>query len=148
MKTIRFTREGFEELKKKLETLKDQRPSAVLDLKKARDQGDLSENGYYKSARLKLTEIDRNLRFLGFQLKNAFIVENKNKNIVGIGTKVKLSNGITFLLVGDLEAKPSEKKISLLSPIGQALEGKRQGDKVEITTPQGKLSYKIIELIN
>lgn len=148
MKTIRFTKEGFEELKKKLETLKNQRPSAVLDLKKARDQGDLSENGYYKSARLKLTEIDRNLRLIGFQVKNAFIVENKNKNIVGIGTRVKLSNGITFLIVGDLEAKPSEKKISLLSPIGQALEGKKQGDKVEITTPQEKLSYKILEVIN
>ena len=54
MKNIRFTKEGFETLKKTYEDLKNSRPAAVLDLKRAREMGDLSENGYYKAARAKL----------------------------------------------------------------------------------------------
>ena len=54
MNNIKFTKDGFEKLKQELHSLENERPSAVLDLKKARDMGDLSENGYYKAARFKL----------------------------------------------------------------------------------------------
>lgn len=147
MKNIRFTKKGFDALKKAYEDLKNSRPYAVSDLKRAREMGDLSENGYYKAARAKLSEIDRNLRKFLFELKSADVVKNSNNHQVGIGHTVKLSNGkkeIIFHIVGDLEADPSQKKISLLSPLGQALEGKKAGNKIEITTPSGKISYEII----
>lgn len=127
---IRFSKVGFEKLKKKFERLNSERPSAVLDLKKAREMGDLSENGYYKSARAKLSSIDRNLKYLTHQIKNAYVVEQ----IQGIG------------VVGDLEANPSERKISLLSPIGRALENRKIGEIVEIKTPNGNTFYKIIKI--
>ena len=149
MKNIRFTKNGFDALKKTYENLKNSRPDAVLDLKRARDMGDLSENGYYKAARAKLSEIDRNLRKFLIELKSADVVESKDNHQVGIGHTVKLSDGkkeTIFQIVGDLEADPSQKKISLLSPLGQALERKKVGDKAEITTPKGKLSYKIIKI--
>ena len=149
MKNIRFTKKGFETLKKKYEDLRNSRPAAVLDLKRAREMGDLSENGYYKAARAKLSEIDKNLRTLLFELKSADVVKSSVNNKVGIGRTVKLSDGkkeIIFQILGDLEADPSQKKISLLSPLGQALERKKVGDRAEIITPSGKISYKIIKI--
>ena len=149
MKNIRFTKKGFETLKKTYEDLKGSRPAAVLDLKKAREMGDLSENGYYKAARAKLSEIDRNLRKFLIELKSADVVESSESNKVGIGRTVKLSDGkkeIIFQIVGDLEADPRQGKISLLSPLGQALERKKVGDRGEIITPSGKISYEIIKI--
>lgn len=149
MKRIRFTKKGFEELKKKYEELKSARPPAILDLKKARDMGDLSENGYYKSARSKLSQIDSTLRHLLFQIKGAAVVIHTNKDFIGIGSKVVLRNKekeLVIELVGDMESDPAKKKISLLSPIGLALEGKKAGDKIEIQTPQGKSFYIVIKV--
>lgn len=146
MKNIRFTKKGFNKLKKTYEDLKNSRPYAVADLKRARELGDLSENGYYKAARAKLSEIDRNLRKFLIELKSAIVVESKNNLQVDIGHSVKLSDGgqeKIFQIVGDLEADPTQGKISLLSPLGQALEGKTVGDTAKITTPKGSISYKI-----
>lgn len=146
---IRFTKSGFEKLKIDLESLMKERPVAVLDLKKAREMGDLSENGYYKAARSKLSSIDHNLRKLSYQIKNASVITNVNKKYVGIGSTVTLEkNGekVTYQITGDLEANPSEKKISLLSPIGRALENKQVGSEVKIVTPKEKIYFKLIEI--
>ena len=149
MKNIRFTKIGFDKLKKDYENLQKNRPLAVADLKKARDMGDLSENGYYKAARSKLSEIDRNLRTLLYEIKNAVVIAGAHKNIVNIGSIIKLSDGkkeIKLNIVGDLESDPSLGKISLLSPIGRAVENKKAGDKVDILTPSGIVTYKIISI--
>ncbi|MEK7559262.1 MAG: GreA/GreB family elongation factor [Patescibacteria group bacterium] len=149
MKNIRFTKKGFEALKIAYEDLKNSRPSAVADLKRAREMGDLSENGYYKAARAKLSEIDRNLRKFLIELRSADVVKESDRHQVGIGRTVKLSDGkkeTVFQIVGDLEADPTQKKISLLSPLGQALERKKIGDKAEIITPSGKIHYKITKI--
>ncbi|MEK7185936.1 MAG: GreA/GreB family elongation factor [Patescibacteria group bacterium] len=149
MKNIRFTKIGFDKLKKDYENLQKNRPIAVADLKKARDMGDLSENGYYKAARSKLSEIDRNLRTLLYEIKNAVVIAGADKNAINIGSIIRLSDGkkeIKLSIVGDLEANPSLGKISLLSPIGQAVENKKAGDKVDIATPSGIITYKIISI--
>lgn len=146
---IRFTKNGFERLKIDLENLIKERPMAVLDLKKAREMGDLSENGYYKAARSKLSSIDHNLRKLSYQIKNASVIVNTGKKYVSVGSSVTLQKDgkeVTYYITGDLEAKPSENKISLLSPVGRALENKLIGSNVEITTPRGKISYKLIKI--
>lgn len=146
---IRFTKSGLEKIKKDITILIKDRPKAVADLKKSRDMGDLSENGYYKSAKSKLSSIDYQLRKLYYQIKNATVVQGNNKDYVEIGSSVTLKNEyreVTYNLVGDLEADPREHKISLLSPIGRALENKEIGSRIEIVTPKGKIYYKLIKI--
>ncbi len=149
VKQIRFTKEGYEKLKEEHKTLLAQRKPAVEDLKKARDMGDLSENGYYKSARSKLSFIDARTRSIAYSLKHAHIMDHVLTNTVAIGNTVTLMHEkreITYQIVGDLEANPKEQKISLKSPIGKALNGKKVGDNVIVYTPSGRTIYSIIKI--
>lgn len=146
---IRFTKEGFEKLKKEHEELLKQRPPAVAELKKAREMGDLSENGYYKASKQKLNFIDGQLRRTAHALKYAEIIESISSDIVEIGRTVTISDGTVervYEMVGDWEADPSQGKLSLLSPIGKAIVGKKVGDEVTIEIPVGKKIYKITAL--
>lgn len=150
---IRFTKEGYEKLKKEYADLIRQRPLAVLDLKKAREMGDLSENGYYKAARQKLNFIDGRLKRFSDFLKRADIIDTDGKKFpidtVYIGSTVRLSDGKrekTYQIVGDLEASPSEGKLSLLSPVGRAIMGRQLNEEVNIKTPAGEFIYKIVKI--
>ena len=149
MKQIRFTKEGFEKTKQEYENLLQQRPAVVEDLKQAREMGDLKENGYYQASRQKLSYIDGRLFRLQMDMKYAVIIEAPAGNGVSIGSKVTLTDGekeITYHIVGDFEANPAEGKISLLSPIGKALEGKKAQEKIHLELPKGKVTYTIIAL--
>jgi transcription elongation factor GreA len=146
---IRFTKEGFEKLKQEHEDLLSQRPYAVSELKKAREMGDLSENGYYKASKQKLNFIDGQLRRTEHALKYADIIESGGADIVEIGKTVTLSDGKIeriYEVVGDWEADPSAGKISLLSPIGKAITNKKVGDEIVIEIPAGKKIYSITAL--
>lgn len=147
MKTIRFTKEGYERLKKEQEDLLKERIPTLADLKKAREMGDLKENGLYQATRFKLTFLDRRLRVIGYTLKQAVVVEGSKHDAIAIGTIVKLSDGkkeIIYQIVGDLEADPKQGKISLLSPLGKALEGKKAGGTTRIQTPHHIANYTIL----
>lgn len=113
------------------------------ELAKARAMGDLSENGYYKGARAKLSHIDWQLKRLKDQIQRAMIIDSTSNEFINIGSIVELSNGKTYEIVGDLEANPGSGKISLLSPIGKALKDKSMGDEISIETPNGKVSLTI-----
>lgn len=146
MRQIRFTKEGFEKMQQEYNELLKQRPAVVEDLKKAREMGDLRENGYYKASRQKLSFIDGRLFRLKTEMKLAVIVEAADINEVTIGSTVTLTDGENeriYTIVGDLEANPSEGKISLLSPLGRAVDGKKVGEEVHLETPRGKVIYKI-----
>lgn len=146
---IRSTRKGFEKLKKDYEAVLRQRPIAVADLKKARDMGDLSENGYYKAARMKLSQIDYLIRKLSMDIKKSIVLEQANTDFIGVGNTVTLKNDkgeVVYHVVGDLEANPQEKKISLLSPLGRAINERRVGERVTIKTPRGKVTYSISKI--
>lgn len=146
---IRFTKEGFKKLKKEHEELLAQRPHAVSELKKAREMGDLSENGYYKASKQKLNFIDGQLRRSAHAIKYAEIIESGGTDMVQIGRTVTLSDGKIdriYKIVGDWEADPSSGKLSLLSPIGKAIANKKVGDEVIIEIPAGKKVYKIAAL--
>lgn len=150
---IRFTKQGYEKLKEEYNDLLRQRPFAVEDLKKAREMGDLSENGYYKESKFKLNFIDSQLRRFTDYLKRADIIDSDGQKLpidtVFIGSKVTLSDGEkekTYQIVGDLEAQPSEGKLSLLSPVGRAIVGKSLNSEVEIETPAGTFAYKITKI--
>ena len=149
MRQIRFTKEGFEKAQQEYEELRKQRPAVVEDLKKARELGDLKENGYYQASRQKLSYIDGRLFRLKMDMKCAVIIEGAAGDRVSIGSQVTLVNEkeeIVYRIVGDFEANPSEGKISLLSPLGRAIDGKKIGNEVALETPRGKMVYKLVAI--
>ena len=83
MRIIPFTKLGFEELEKQLEVEVSKRPDAVKTLTRAREMGDLSENGLYKAAKQELNDLDRNIRNLKYLIKYANITVPTNNNFVG-----------------------------------------------------------------
>ena len=146
-----LTPKGLEELKKELEELKKtKRPEVVMRLSAARDMGDLSENAEYTAAREELAFIDNRLDELELLLKQAVIIDDKhNTQAISLGSEVTLEvNGKkeVFMIVGEWEADPMEKKISHESPLGKALMGKTVGDKIEVEAPAGKISYKVVSI--
>lgn len=149
MKQIRFTKLGYEKLKNEQQNLIEERKLAVIDLQKARAMGDLSENGYYKASKAKLGSIDSRLRRYSNILEQAIVIESTNSSQVGIGSTVELSDGNVakkFIIVGDLEADPIASKISLLSPLGKAVSGKKKGDTVVVQSPTGSKKYTITKV--
>ncbi|KKQ42805.1 MAG: Transcription elongation factor GreA [Microgenomates group bacterium GW2011_GWC1_37_8] len=150
-KKIELTSQGAIELKKELDELVNiKRPKVVDRLSNARSQGDLAENSDYHNAKDELEFLDGRIEELEGVLKNAVVVKgNGNGKVHGVslGTKVTVkSNGQPHLfhIVGEWEADPAEKKISHTSPLGQALLGKKVGDKVEVEAPAGKVMYEIL----
>lgn len=120
---------------------------AVANLRTAREMGDLSENGAYKAARFELSSIDRELRRLAYLLRyGAVAVISRTTDVVGFGNRVTVDDGkrqITFVLVEQFESNPKEYKLSLQSPIGRAVAGKKVGDQVTVTAPEGQTVYTI-----
>ena len=148
---IQITKQGFGSLKKDLGELMDvKRPKLVERLSYARSQGDLSENSDYQNAKEELEFLDGRISELQEVLKNAVVVGGKSKNDeASIGTKVTLKTDgkeHIYQIVGDWEADPINKKISHTSPLGQALVGKKAGDKIEVEAPAGKITYKILAI--
>ena len=149
MDRIRFTQAGFDELTKELEELRAARPAVILDVSKARELGDLKENGYYQASKAKLRSIDSRITHVNYYLKTGLIIADTKGKGVTIGSKVIINNGkkdMTYHFVGDLEANPSEGKLSLLSPLGRAIEGKEEGQSFDLELPAGKVTYKIVKV--
>ena len=148
---FQITKEGYESLKKELAELTDvKRPKAVERLSYARQQGDLAENSDYHNAKEELEFLDGRISELEEVLKDAVLVScNGNKSRVAVGTKVTVKSNHTqhiFAIVGEWEANPVAKKISHTSPLGQALMGKKIGDKVQVEAPAGKVIYEILAI--
>ena len=150
-KQTQLTKEGLEALKQELAGLVEaKRPQLVERLSFARSQGDLAENNDYQNAKDELEFLDGRIAELEEVIRSAVVVcGNGKKNAVGLGTKVTLKvNGKEhcFNIVGEWEADPMAKKISHTSPLGQALVGKKVGEKVEVEAPVGKLKYEILAI--
>lgn len=153
-KKIYLTKEGLEELKKEYgELSKTKRPDVLSRVSQARSMGDLSENAEYVAARDELSFIDGRIDELEELLKQAvLIVESTSKSsnhVIKLGSKVTLNvkgKKEIFMVVGEWEADPKDKKISHESPLGKALIGKRIGEKVEVEAPAGKVIYTIVSV--
>jgi len=148
-KTYRLTQEGVDELKAEHAELVGQRPQVADRIKHARELGDLSENAEYQSAREEQDRLESRISELENVLRNMQIIKKpKSSGKVVLGSTVVLKDGktITYQVVGTIEADPTAGKISDESPIGKALMGKAVGDKVELKTPAGGHTYKVIEI--
>lgn len=149
IKKILLTSEGLKEKEDEKTELKAQRVEAVKELVIARNMGDLSENGAYKAARFRLSGIDRRLRYIEGVLRRVTIIEKRTDGRVGIGSKVQINDGKTelnLIIVDGHESDFMRGKISLYSPIGKALMGRRKGETIEVTTISGKIAYTITEI--
>jgi transcription elongation factor GreA len=147
---IPFTKEGLEDIKKKYKELQDARPEAVNNLTKSRELGDLSENGFYKAARARLSSIDNQLFRYEMMIKLAVVDEDAPKDVIVLGSKVVVHDGSAereFQIVGNYEADPASGKITTNSPIGKALVGRKIGEKVKVSIPSGYLDLQIIKLV-
>ena len=153
-KKIYLTKDGLGELKKEFEELsKIKRPDVLSRVSQARSLGDLSENAEYVAAREELSFIDGRIDELEELLKQAVLISesgSKSTNhAVKLGSRVTLNvkgKKEAFMVVGEWEADPKEKKISHESPLGKALIGKKVGEKVEVEAPAGKVLYTIVSV--
>jgi transcription elongation factor GreA len=146
-KKIKFTKEYYQKMAADFKNLTKKREGAVINLRTAREMGDLSENGAYKAARFELSSIDRELRRLTYLLRFGEVVETVNKDYIDFGSRVTLDDGkqqLTFTLVSGYESDPGKQKLSIYSPIGRVVMGKRKGDKVIVNAPAGQKTYTIV----
>ncbi len=146
-----ISKKGFKKVQQEYQELKKvKRPQVVERVQKARAMGDLSENSEYHSAKESLRFIDRRIRELDEIINNAQVLDEKlDVTTVQIGNKVVIKHDNKkeeYMIVGEYEADPLKKKISSSSPIGQALIGKKSGDKATVKTPAGEVIYDIIHL--
>ena len=149
-----YTEKGLKELREKLDHLKDvERPRASQAIGEARDKGDLSENAEYDAAKEAQGMLEMEISKLEETLSNARIIDesklDSSKVLVHSMVKIKnLTNSaiMKYKLVAQSEANLAQGKISVDSPIGKGLLGKKLGDIAEIEIPNGNVKFEILEI--
>ena len=147
-----LTEEGYKKLEEELAYLKGPRKMEVAEkIKQAREYGDLSENSEYDEAKNEQALLEAKIAETEAMLRSAKIVDKVSTNSVGIGTTVKLydyefEEEIEYHIVGATEIDIAQMKISVESPVGRALFGKRKDDEVEVEVPDGVNKYKILDI--
>jgi transcription elongation factor GreA len=149
-----FTGEGLKKLQDELNHLKTiERPSISRQIAEAREKGDLSENAEYDAAKDAQGLLELKISKLEELLATARLIDESKIDIskVSVLSKVKIRNTqnkaeMTYTLVTENEADLKSGKISVTSPIGKGLLGKKKGETVEISVPSGMLKFEIIEI--
>jgi transcription elongation factor GreA len=149
--TTPITKKGYEALKAEVERLKrEERPKIIEAIAEARSHGDLSENAEYEAAKERQGFIESRISELERRLADARIIDTSqlSSNTVVFGATVLLLDLQSrqekqFTLVGQDEADLKNGRISVQSPVGRALIGRRVGDQVEVTTPARVVEYEI-----
>ena len=148
---MKLTRDSYtklmQELEKKKTTIRKEISDKIRDTK---EFGDLSENTAYDNAREQEAFNEGRIKELENILREAKIITIKaDKSKVSIGDTVELSydnKKIEVIIVDSQQANPEEKKISIESPLGKAILKHKQGDIIDVETPNGKITYKVIKI--
>ena len=149
-----LTEEGLKKLQDELAQLKNvERPSISRQIAEARDKGDLSENAEYDAAKDAQGLLELKISKMEELLASSRIIEESKLDIskVSVLCKVKIRNlankaEMSYMLVAENEADLKSGRISVGSPIGKGLLGKKVGEVAEITTPAGKLNFEILDI--
>ena len=149
-----YTEEGLKELRDKLDHLKDiERPRASQAIGEARDKGDLSENAEYDAAKEAQGMLEMKISKLEATLSNARLIDESQLDLskVLVLSKVTIKNlnnqmQLNYTLVAESEADLKSGKISVSSPIGKGLLGKKVGEIAEVTVPSGTLKFEIVSI--
>jgi transcription elongation factor GreA len=155
MEQIPITRRGYETLKKELERLKRvERPENIKAIEEARAHGDLSENAEFHAAKERQGFIEGRIVDLGYKLGNADIIDTEKlpKDRIVFGSRVLVENVDTgesyeYQLVGPDESDIKKGRISVTSPLGKGLIGKKAYDELTVQVPNGKRSFEVIEIL-
>ncbi|MEK7381996.1 MAG: transcription elongation factor GreA [Elusimicrobiota bacterium] len=147
-----LTRAGYNKLTLDLKGLIKQKAQLSLDIGEAREKGDLKENAEYHSAKEKLGEVMGRISKIQDKLQSAKIIDEMDipKDTVAIGTTVSLEDSdgdtVEYSLVGEDESDPAEGRISVQSPLGSGLLGRKSKETVEVQLPAGPRSFKILKV--
>jgi transcription elongation factor GreA len=155
MDRIPITREGLERIKRELNHIKRvERPQNVRAIEEARAHGDLSENAEYHAAKERQSFLEGRITELECDIGKAEVLEIDGgpSDRVIFGKTVLICNlatdeEIRYQILGPYESEPENGKISVHSPIGQALIGKEVGDEVKVKTPGGLQEFEILEIV-
>jgi transcription elongation factor GreA len=146
------TADGLERLKAEIEELETTgRADMAAQIKVARGFGDLKENAEYHAAKEAQGHLETRILRLRERLNNAVVVEAAKSGQVAFGSTVELrdeDSGAekTWTLVSSLEADPRAGKLSMDSPVAQALRGKREGEIAKVQTPRGARAYRVVSV--
>lgn len=155
MERVPITREGLDRLKKELAHIKKiDRPQNVRAIEEARAHGDLSENAEYHAAKERQSFIEGRLTELESVIGRAEVIDINTgvSDRVVFGKTVLIYNiatdeEIKYQLLGPYESEPEQGRISVHSPLGQALIGREVGDEIKVKTPGGLQEFEILEII-
>ena len=145
-----LTQEKYDELKAELEVLRTEKRKEIAEkLEYAKALGDLSENAEYHEARDSQAALEDRIGHLEMLLKKALIAEHHKGGEVGVSSVVKIKkNGedVEYTIVGAEEADIVHNKISIKSPFGEAIIGKKKGETFKYTTPNGEVECTILDV--
>ena len=155
MEQIPITKQGYAALKKELERLKTvERPENIKAIETARAHGDLSENAEYHAAKERQSFLEGRIGEIGYKLGNARVIDpaTVSKDCVRFANTVLVENldsqeETEYMLVGQDEADIKKGKISVSSPLGSALIGKKPGEEAVVQAPGGKRTYEIVDIL-
>lgn len=155
MDKIPITPQGYEILKKELSQLMSvERPQVIKAIEEARSHGDLSENAEFEAAKERQAFIEARVNELNFKLGNAQIIDPDTlpKDRAVFACRVLLSNvdtgeDVEYQLVGPEESDINQGRISVSSPLGQAIVGRKPGDEIVLQAPGGKRVYELVEIL-
>ena len=154
MDRIPITKDGLEKLKEELVRLERvERPANIRAIEQARGQGDQSENAEYHAAKERQSFIDGRINELRMIIGSSEVIamDTSPSDRVVFGRTVKLwdistEQVIQYQLLGPYESDPDKGRISVTSPLGQALIGTRVGDEIRVRTPRGVQEFEILEI--
>ncbi len=155
MDRIPFTKEGLEKVKKDLTRLERvERPDNIRAIEEARSHGDISENAEYHAAKERQSFLEGKINELRSTIGKAEVIEIEKtaSDRVVFGKTVLLYDlqtdlEVKYQLLGPYESEPAKGRISVVSPLGQALIGGRTGDEISVKTPGGIQEFEILEIL-
>ncbi|MBA2880606.1 transcription elongation factor GreA [Desulfosalsimonas propionicica] len=155
MRQVPITRQGFESLKKELHQLrKVERPGNIRAIEEARAHGDLSENAEFSAAKERQSFLDARINELEYKLANAEVIDPdtlpKDKAVFGctvVLENIDTGDEVSYQLVGPEESNIKEGRISVESPLGKAIIGRKLGDELVIDAPGGRRNYELVDIV-
>ncbi len=155
MERIPITKEGLAALRTELERIKKiDRPENIKAIEEARAHGDLSENAEFEAAKDRQRFLEARMNELEYKISNADVIDPNKlpKDKAVFGSRVLLENvdtgeDVEYQLVGPEESNIEEGRISVSSPLGQAILGKKPDDEITLQAPGGRRVYELIEIL-
>lgn len=153
MEKVYLTKDGKEKLESELNRMiRIEQVELIESLKEAREKGDISENAEYESAKSDLETLSRRISEMQDRLNRSEIITPIKSDKINMLSQISIKNRktntiINWTLVPENEVNIKEGKISLNSPIGTALLGKKVGEVVDVKIPAGNMQFEILEIL-